>query len=150
MTTPMNVYKELAMQYGDINTDDPKAINRFFESDVYELPEETRLSIIDALFARMDEMPEPSQFIDMAEDEDVPPPNPANYQRADAKRRRARRNEPQYFIDAGTIAESIFANTFRDASEPGYRHAASRIMARITKSIRGFENKVFGGEEKTT
>jgi len=57
MTTPMNVYKELAIQYGDIDPEDSEAVNHFFETDVYKLSEETRQTIIDALFSRMDESP---------------------------------------------------------------------------------------------
>jgi len=50
MTTPMHVYEELAAQYGNVDANDSDAVNRFFETEIYELPEETRLAIIEMSF----------------------------------------------------------------------------------------------------
>ena len=50
MTTPMNVYGELAAEYGGIDPDDDSAVIRFFEKDVYALPEYYRHIIIQKLF----------------------------------------------------------------------------------------------------
>ena len=82
MATPMSLYEELAIEYGNIDTEDPNAVNRFYESDVYALPEETRLTIIETLFAKREEITR-VDVIPKIVDEQVPFPNPRDYQRAD-------------------------------------------------------------------
>jgi len=86
MTTPMNVYTELAIKYGNIDADDLSAVHRFFEIEVYKLPEKSRLEIVDALFSRMDESPSPEILQDTLVDEYVPLPDPANYESLNSKR----------------------------------------------------------------
>lgn len=86
MTTSMHVYRDLAVKYGNIDPDEPGAVNRFFEIDVYNLSRFTRLRIIVTLFRHIDDHQCEDVCFDIS-DEDVPLPNPANYKRADARRR---------------------------------------------------------------
>jgi len=37
MTMPMHVYRDLAVKYGKIDPDAPRAVNRFLEKNVYNL-----------------------------------------------------------------------------------------------------------------
>jgi len=85
MTTPMHVYRDLAVKYGQIDPDDPGAVNRFFEKDVYNLSRFTRLRIILTLFRHIGGQAEAVDFDIL--DEDVPLPDPANYKRADTRLR---------------------------------------------------------------
>jgi len=84
----MHFYRDLAVKYGNIDPDDIDAINRFFEKDVYNLSKFTRLRIIATLFRHNGDRPDPMSFdLPDDDDEDVPAPNPANYKRADSKKR---------------------------------------------------------------
>jgi hypothetical protein len=83
----MHVYRDLAVKYGKIDPDDPGAVNRFFEKDVYNLSRFTRLRIIVTLFRHIGDQPEAVNFDILDKDEDVPLPDPANYKRADTRLR---------------------------------------------------------------
>jgi len=85
MTTPMHVYRDLAVKYGKIDPDDPGEVNCFFEKDVYNLSRFAQLRTIVTLFKHIGDQPEAVDFNIL--DEDVPFPDPANYKRADTKYR---------------------------------------------------------------
>lgn len=85
MTMPMHVYRDLAVKYGKIDPDAPRAVNRFLEKNVYNLSRFTWLRIIVTLFRHIGDQPEAVDFNIL--DEDVPFPDPANYKRADTKYR---------------------------------------------------------------
>jgi len=147
MTTPMNVYRELAIQYGDIDADDPNAVNRFFESGVYSLDDKTRLTILESLFSRMDDVAALDEIPEIL-DEQVPLPDPANYQRADAKIRRAKR-EPSYYL-LNSLSEGRVIATIRDENDQGFLHTASHMLAKLTKAVRRLENKFDGDKEEVS
>jgi len=131
MTTPMSVYEDLAIQYGNIKTDDPDAVNRFFETDVYALPEEIRLRIIASLFNHPDDKL-PQENIPERPHENIPLPDPAHYQRADRKRR-SRRSDRALNMKSGSLR----------VPKPKYKHAVSGFVARLTKMIWRIENRLF-------
>jgi len=84
MTTPMHVYRELAVKHGKIDPAEPGAVNRFFEKDVYSLSKITQLRIISTLFRHIGDKPEEYPYEEIQEE--IPFPNPANYKRADARK----------------------------------------------------------------
>jgi len=131
MTTPMSVYKDLAIQYGNINTDDPDAVNRFFETDVYALPEEIRLRIIRSLFKHLNDDGSEENIPEIPH-ENIPLPDPANYQRADSKRRTCR-SDRALNMKSGILW----------TSKSKYKHAISDFVARLTKMIWRIENRLF-------
>jgi len=81
----MHIYRNLAVKYGNIDPSDIEAVNRFFEKDVYNLSKFTRLRIIATLFRHNGDRPESISFGMI--DKDVPLPDPANYKRADTRKR---------------------------------------------------------------
>jgi len=131
MTTPMSVYEDLAIQYGNIKTDDPDAVNRFFETDVYALPEEIRLRIIASLFNFQNEELPQGNIPDLPH-ENIPLPDPAHYQRADSKRRTCR-SDRALNMKSGILW----------TSKSKYKHAISGFVARLTKIIWRIENRLF-------
>lgn len=148
MTTPMSVYKDLAIQYGNINTEDSDAVNRFFEQDVYSLPLEKRLEIIDILFKRVKDE-ESIQEAPVIIDEHVPFPNPDNYERADSIAPKPVFSENEFVsVEQFDIAFHIAKDFSRSDSK--YVHAISRTLAKLTRGIFNIESKWLGHEQVIT
>jgi len=155
MATPMSAYEELAIEYGSIDTQDPNAVNRFFESDVYALPEETRLTIIEKLFAKMEEASLVDVIPEIA-DEHVPFPNPSDYRRADATilgTARPKQQGRSASLSSKRRARNIGAFKPAVAKQMLDNHRAA-VMAHshkhfVSSAIRKVEDMIFGGEEQT-
>jgi len=88
-----NLYKDLAVQFGHISKDDPNAVSRFFDSDIYTLPTETRHQILSILLSNISDLSDPKTFPELPEDDYVPLPKPENYVRADEKYKSRRRTK---------------------------------------------------------
>jgi len=79
----MSIYAALASEYGGVDASDKEAVNNFFEKDVYDLPEDIRLEIIEKLFAGMDSSDGFAPECLEDDTEDLTIPSPSNYKRAD-------------------------------------------------------------------
>jgi hypothetical protein len=131
----MEIYTEIAVKYGEINTDDPNAVNRFFENDVYLLPEKTRLKIIDALLSQVGEISQGN--VAKMEHEEVPFPDPGNYVRADSQPKLA---EIPNGLSSINVDNKLLAGMDALKAESTVHHAISALLVKLAGRVRRFEN----------
>ncbi len=51
MPTPMEVFVQMAVKYGNVDPTDEEAVDRFFEEELPKLPERQQLEIVETLLA---------------------------------------------------------------------------------------------------